>query len=297
MNLASMMKAKAIEKQELILLQFEADLIPAPPKAALKDVATDALLARSIEARTHLNLVLTAHDASGGNTLQSVVEAKSDKCCAMDPTFGLEISFLAGMSGAQGDAILVAKLNGVLPASSDSTLCAKDVATNVANLSSSPLASFVSDSARGQLRTIAAIVTSVSLGEPPSFKKGACAPMVASSLDKLMHLVSYKRTKSSAATHGVAALQGRYEELCKMLAKKEGEDGVTAEFVNDLVVYWWSCPPEWTKIADAKALLEKSGGAASSKKARVGSGAAASSSAGEAETKEQLLRKKTMSGF
>jgi len=119
LTMSAHIKSCGISKKKLHCLHFEDDLVGKhPPEPLLGDVADD-LLDRPKSCRTMMNMSLTAFDPNSSCSLKDVLENREAKWGATDEFVHLEVSFLAGMSGEQGENIMITKLFDLMPAATD----------------------------------------------------------------------------------------------------------------------------------------------------------------------------------
>ena len=228
---------------------------------------------------------------------------------ANDPFFGLDASMIAGLSGATGEAIIIKKLVSFFPKDQNHEVAINATATNVQVLAQSALVGFASDSLRGHVKSVCDIMMSIKMKLAPAFEKNKCAPTVQKCIDLAGNFPRFCKTSKSDVLKGWAALEGRYQEVARMMASKSDKvrEELSAELLSDLQVFWWAVPAEWndtieacrTFLSEANGAPVARGGAASSSSAEPAAKKAkgSSSSSSAAPSREVLLRSSVLGRF
>ena len=298
-------KSCGIARKKLHCLHFEDDLVGKhPPDPLLGDVS-DGLLDRPKSCRTMMNMSLTAFDPNSSCSLKDVLENREAKWGATDEFVHLEVSLLAGMSGEQGESIMISKLFDLMPAATDGApgTSLKDCNTGLQALVASPLSSFVSDTCRGYCKTAAGIVADMSAGEKLSFRKGCVAAPVQKCLDRLLFLCQFNQKKPKRVLYAKPEVDQLYADLQVLM--KEGDpikSGLSCESIHSLQLYWWVCDLACTTLVKQASDLIKASKAGedgeepSLKKVKAAGGAASSASS-SGPSKQELLRSSVMSRY
>ena len=310
LRMSALLKDFAVHSKSLVPLHFEEQLVGKhPPPPALAGVAED-LLERPKSLRAMMNMTLTAFDPSADTSLKDLLESREQRWMATDPYCHLDVCFLAGMNGEQGENILLNQLYACFPDESPPQATLKQCSQSVQTLIASPLSSFVSDSCRGATKTVGGIIASIAAGERPSFKKGHVAVPVQMCLTRMLNFCNYTNAEKETV-HADTALNAAYQNLSYLLEKKTHK-AITCENTQNFQLYWWACPLEWApRIRESEEILQgrasQAAGSAepamkkskSFKNAEESGSASKSGSAASSSgpTKAELLRSKVLAQF
>ena len=168
-------------------LQFENELVVTGSYEKFVTEGDDAILHGPAEARATLNLALSVFTPDGDTTISAECERKALSTTGSDKNFILENSFLSGMEGAQGEAVLRAKVLAALPSKAvlDDAFTIDNIVVNIQAIARSSLCKFVSISAKGHMDTICDIVVALKSRLPPPFALGKVSPLVQEAIDRL----------------------------------------------------------------------------------------------------------------
>ena len=173
-------------------LQFENELVVPGSYEKFVTEVDDAILHGPSQARASLNFALSVFTPDGDTTISAECERKGLSTIGSDKNFILENSFLSGMEGAQGEAVLRANVLAALPSKAglDDTFTIENIIINIQACARSSLCKFVSISAKGHMDTICDLVCSIKSKSPPLFALGKVSPLVQEAIDRLTFFAS-----------------------------------------------------------------------------------------------------------
>ena len=242
-------KEWALFNGKIHALHVEKELIADSSQPLLGDVVDDLWYA-SKQARQQMNVVLSAFQSNGTDTVTSTLASKRETCEKIDKYFVCEVGWLNGMCGEEGKRVILDSLLDTFP--DDRNQANLDqVNQDLAKLQKSSLMQFVGEEVSGQIQAAAEIVSALKHLQPPEFAKNKCIATINSVIDKCQYFLKMTVAEDEGQMQeliGAPVLAQRCKELQSVMKKEKPDDTLTGQHLDDLRVYWWLVEPGWRPL-------------------------------------------------